>query len=174
MNYARRILSNPAFYYIPLPQKSRDIFLEVNLKTGYAEENDCEFGLGHLLEHYIIGELLKKCKKGSIKTNATISKNTTNYYLKSTKSKLLKESKIFLESVLNPNFSDDILFRQEKESIINELNSKLNSIYERGIDFVFSERFEGQSRSMFYLWCLKQKQMRLIRQPLSLMGSRAN
>ena len=90
MNYVKKILSDPSFYYIPLPQKSTEVYLEINLKSGYSTGHKTKVGLGHLLEHYLIGGFLKSEKSRRLQIGGIITRDTTNYYLKSTKSKLFK------------------------------------------------------------------------------------
>lgn len=138
----KKLNSNPDFCYIPFPNKTNEVFLEINLKIGYAQEGDKEYGLGHLLEHYLLGSLLKSEKGKELEVNAAISNDKSNFYLKSAKNKIFKESKVFLSSILNPSFSDKILFKNEKNAIFNELKTRISSSKNRGEQLVYKKRFD--------------------------------
>ncbi|MEW5908158.1 MAG: insulinase family protein [Patescibacteria group bacterium] len=142
MNYIQKISSGPDFYYIPFPQKTNDVYLEINLKTGSIHGNNKELGIGHLLEHYLVGQLRRNKMTQNLETNGAVLKEQTNYYLKSSKNKILRESKYFLDGILNPDFSDKKIFFSEKVSLLNELNAKINSIEEQGNRIIFKARFD--------------------------------
>lgn len=143
MKYIEKISSNPDFYYIPFPKKTNDVYLEINLKTGKASENDNEFGVGHLLEHYLVAKLGKNKKTQKLEVNGSISQEQTNYYLKSTKAKIIEEAKYFLDAILNPDFSDEQIFLSEKSAALNELSIKTDSIKEQVERIIRRERFKG-------------------------------
>ncbi|MGE4555025.1 MAG: M16 family metallopeptidase [Candidatus Paceibacterota bacterium] len=126
MNYIKKISSANNFYYIKLPRRTSKVYLDINLKSGYAEENDKEFGVGHLLEHYLIGLLRLKGGK-YIKIAGSIGQESTIYSLDSSVSKIIDEAQVFINAILKPEFSDKQLFQLEKEALINELYIKLNS-----------------------------------------------
>lgn len=142
-SYAKKLNSNPDFYYIPLPKRSKEVFLEINLRTGNAQENDKDLGLGHLLEHYLIGSFSKDKKSKLMEYGGAIYKEQTNYWLKSSKKKILEDSRYFLDAILNPEFSNKKVFISEKEAALNELSSKINSLDEKGDIIMLKERFSG-------------------------------
>ncbi len=132
----QKILSKPEFYYIPFPQKTEDIYFQITLKSGCAQENEKEFGVGHLLEHYILSPIPQ-----DINCNGNLSQEITNYYLNSNKSKILKEISIFLEHVLSPDFNNVKAFNYEKERVLNELKSKLSLLEAKMEDLLVRNRF---------------------------------
>ncbi|MFH1461357.1 MAG: hypothetical protein ABIF12_00200 [bacterium] len=139
--YTKKISSNPDFYYFPFSKKTKDIFLEINLKTGSAQETAQEAGLGHLLEHYLIGSLSKNKKSETLEYDGEVFKEQTNYCLKSSKKKILIDSDYFFNAILNPDFSNKKTFISEKDSVLNELSGKINSSDEQGYKIIFKERF---------------------------------
>ena len=54
MNYIKEISLKDNLYFIKLPNKTDKVYLDILVKSGYVEETDKEFGMGHLLEHYLI------------------------------------------------------------------------------------------------------------------------
>lgn len=127
MDYIKKIGASNNFYYIKLPRKTSEVYLDINLISGYAEENDKEFGIGHLLEHYLIRALKKLKGSKYIKITGSIGQEHTIYSLDSSVSKIIDEAQVFIKSILKPEFSDKQLFQLEKEALINELYIKLNS-----------------------------------------------
>ena len=113
---------NDNFYIVNFPNKTDEVYFDIYLKSGYSDESEKEFGIGHLLEHYLIESVLNS-KKIEF-TNGSIGNDFTNYYLKSKQNRFLKEAEPFLDFVLNPKFEDKNLLEKEKEVIKNEINSK--------------------------------------------------
>ena len=137
----KKMSSKPFFYQINLPEKTEKIYLNINLKTGYVDENEKIFGIGHLLEHYLTYLLFEKKDGKNLSTNAQIGFDSTNYSLISTNKKFLKETKIFLDSILKPDFNNIELFNREKKVIENELKTKSNLNYRKIFDLILKERF---------------------------------
>lgn len=140
----KKISNKPTFYQINLPEKTEKIYLDINLKTGYADEDEKMFGVGHLIEHYLMCLLFEKKDGKNLSTNAQVGLGSTNYSLISTNKKILKEIKTFLDSVLKPNFNEAGLFNREKKVIENELRTKLNFNHRKVFDLILKKRFENK------------------------------
>src|SRR3989339_631767 len=123
-------------YVVNFPQKTKDIFFDIYLRTGYSEESNNEFGIGHLLEHYLVESLTDNMKF----VNGSTGQDFTNYYLQSDSKRIVKDVKIFLNTILNSNFSDEKLFKREKEVIENEIRNKKN-IKEESLNFILKKFF---------------------------------
>lgn len=139
MDYIKKISKIDNFYYLKLPRKTSKVYLNINLRTGYAKENDKEFGTGHLLEHYLIGALRKLKNDKNIKIVGSIGQESTIYSLECSVSSIENEAQVFIKSILKPEFSDKKIFQIEKEALINELYIKLNSF-----DIVMEETILAQ------------------------------
>lgn len=125
MKYIKKISSEGNFYYILLPKKTSAVYIDINLKSGYVNESNKEYGIAHLLEHYIIGSLKKL--DNFIEVGGSIGKEDMNYFLKPNKSRIINDAQIFIKSILKSQFLDETLFQKEKETVINELLVKMNS-----------------------------------------------
>lgn len=137
----KKIGNKPLFYQINLPEKTEKIYLDINLKTGYIDENEKIFGTGHLLEHYLTYLLFETKDEKNLSTNAQIGFDFTNYSLISTNKKIIEETKKFLDSILKPNFNNIELLNREKKVIENELKTKSNSNYQKIFDLILKKRF---------------------------------
>ena len=146
MNYAKKISLKPDIYIVDLPKKTGDIFLDIVLKSGYAEEGEKEFGTGHLLEHYLISSLWDDMRRNNIEANAEISLEMTKHYVKIRNIKELKNLKLFLKNIFKPDFSNENIFKKEKKAITNELAVKIASFHERIDAAAEKERFKGKCR----------------------------
>lgn len=141
MECTKKVSSKPDVYVVNLPRKTDNIFIDIVLKTGYADETDKEFGTGHLLEHYLISSLWDDIKKNNLEINGSISLELTKYSLQSSKENYSKETAIFLERIFSPDFSEKQIFKKEKNAIINEIKTKISSPYERADATILKERF---------------------------------
>jgi predicted Zn-dependent peptidase len=146
MDYIKIISASDNFYYIKLPQKTSKVYLDINLRSGYAEENDKEFGMGHLLEHYLIGALRELRGSNHIKISGSIGQESMIYSLDSSASKIRDEAEVFIKSILKPEFLNKQLFQLEKEALINELYIKLDSSYIVMKETVLAQRVNKKCR----------------------------
>lgn len=124
MIYIKKVSSKNNFYYILLPKRTSLVYIDINLKSGYVNENNKEYGIAHLLEHYLIGNIKKL--DNFIEVGGSIWKEDMNYFLKSNKSRIINDAQIFIKSILKSQFLDENLFQREKEAVINELYVKMN------------------------------------------------
>jgi len=146
MDYIKKISATDNFYYIKLPRKTSKVYLDINLRSGYAQENDKEFDIGHLLEHYLIGVLRRSEGNKYIKIAGSIGQESTIYSLDSSASKIIDETQVFIKSILKPEFFNKQLFQLEKEALINELYIKLNSSYTAMKEIILAQRVNKKCR----------------------------
>lgn len=142
MKYIKKISTTENLYYIKLPQKTSKVYLDISLKNGYAKENNKEFGVGHLLEHYLIRSFKKLKNATKIQVDGFTKQESIVFSLDSTRSKIIKEATCFIKSILNPEFLDNQIFLTEKEALINELYIKLNKQEVSLEEIVLMERFD--------------------------------
>jgi|GEM_PF-3817082 len=122
------------FYYLDLPEKTTSVYLDIYLKTGYTNENNNEFGRGHLLEHYLIKKI------NNLEVNASIEPETTVYSLISNSFKSIRDIKKFSQFVLKPDFSDNKLLISEKEALLDELLIKSSPVFHKAREKFLKER----------------------------------
>jgi len=120
----------PDFYFIYLPFNRGKIFVDVYIKAGALTEEKNQAGIGHLLEHYIAGQIKEKSNgqlvlEGKINDNHIIFSLTSNL-----KENLDEEINQFLEGIFAPDFSDENKFKYEKQSIVNETNIEQHNLYQ--------------------------------------------
>ena len=139
----KKLSTFPSAYLVSLGKKTYDIYISVNFKFGYNFETDRQFGIGHILEHYITGQ--DEPNKG-FEIDGDIGDDDINFYLKTNKKNFDKDLKKFLAAIFNPSFKDNALLASEKKAITNELAVKYHDIYSHIWDAVVSKRFNGKNK----------------------------
>jgi predicted Zn-dependent peptidase len=115
---------------VNLPEKKDLVLVTVNFSHGYLNENDSDFGLAHLTEHYITTILEKKYD--ALFVGATINDDSLSLDLEF-KRKYFEENFDSVESILNDikqikeNISNKIILN-EKKRIEIELEEKYSDV----------------------------------------------
>lgn len=149
-NFLVQINQDPPVYFIKLPSWSKSTFLDVYIKSGALYEKSQDFGIGHLLEHYLCG-LIKEEIDDNPENDGRIDNEVTIFNISSKDNKVdLPRIKIFLGKIISPNFDREDIFDYERSSILNELNVEQQSLendFQRQFlreRFVVSDTFYGK------------------------------
>lgn len=126
------------FYIVNFPNKTKEVYFDVYVKSGYFDESEKEFGTGHLLEHYLLESIPDKEKFEF--SNGLINNDFTDYYIKSENKNAIRDINLFLKGVFRPDFSNKVLLSREKKVIANEIGSK-KDIKVEAFDFLLKENF---------------------------------
>jgi predicted Zn-dependent peptidase len=113
---------NENFYIVDFPNKTKEVYFDIYSKSGYFDESEKEFGIGHLLEHYLIESIPNKEKLEFV--NGSINSDFMNYYVKSDTKNAVRDIEILLKGILLPKFDNENLLKREKGVIENEILSK--------------------------------------------------
>jgi len=136
-----QISSEPKIYFVNLPQKTDEVYFEIILKTGHANETDEEYGVGHLLEHYLIDELENSKKVENGRLNAHVRFENTKYILNSKREGILSEAESFAKYIFAPGFENIDTFTKAKKVVENEKINKNATNYQECYEIVMQERF---------------------------------
>ncbi len=140
MRYLQKLLDKPAVYLIYLPERSKNVSVDIFVGTGRLHEKDAQVGIGHLLDHYINGSLYSRYLD-RLTTNAWVGQENLHFHLSTTTPDALKDARRFLNGVFRPEFSNEELFRFERQSIINEMRTDYASAQIRQAQLVAQCRF---------------------------------
>ncbi|AKM84290.1 TPA: hypothetical protein DCZ46_03005 [Candidatus Campbellbacteria bacterium] len=110
------------FYIVNFPNKTKEVYFDIYSKLGYFNESEKEFGIGHLLEHYLVESVPNKEKLEFV--NGSINSDFMNYYVKSDTKNAVRDIEILLKGILLPKFDNENLLKREKSVIENEIRSK--------------------------------------------------
>jgi predicted Zn-dependent peptidase len=133
----KKILNWPVGYFIQLPQKGDDIFVDIYIKAGAITEQKVEAGIGHLLEHYL-ASLANDRLAGQVDIKARINDDfILFYFVIKNDHQAIETIKTMLNLIFKPNFDDDKIFQLEKQSIIDEVKKEIDDD-----DFVFERLVE--------------------------------
>lgn len=144
MNYIKEISLKDNLYFIKLPNKTDKVYLDILVKSGYVEETDKEFGMGHLLEHYLIRMLRNIEKPKRLQVEGSIGKEDMKFSLYSSLAEITEQGQDFINTILKPEFTDKQAFQSEKEVLINELYIKIGDLENLLEQAVLTERVDKQ------------------------------
>jgi predicted Zn-dependent peptidase len=144
MRYLQKIIDRPETYLVYLPQKTKNVYIDVFVRTGRLHEPDEQVGIGHVMDHYVNGSLYAKYLD-RLNTNAWISQEHLHFHLSTNESQALRDAARFLDTVFGPKFTNDELFMFERQSIVNELKSEFASVGSRQAQLVAENRFVASS-----------------------------
>ncbi len=102
-------------FWIKLPKRSNDVYLEIWVKAGFCFVDQKNKELPHLLEHCIAHLLMLE----DFDYDASTRTECVVYSIKTTKKEMNNTFIKFLQAVFSPNISEEI-FRYEKRALINE------------------------------------------------------
>lgn len=129
----------PEIFLVHAPQKTEDIFIDVYILGGTIIEEESKRGINHILEHYLL-EKINKEFGGKLKANGNVAEERTIIYCKVEKNKFVELAPKFITGIFSPDFSDQQIFDQEKEAILNEVNIKSNNLERKIEKMVFDNR----------------------------------
>ncbi len=140
MRYLQKLVDRPDLYLVYLPQATKNIYVDIFVKTGRLHESDNKIGIGHLMDHYINGSLYSKYLD-RINSNAWISQEHLHFHLNTSHKDAEKDIKRFLAEVFTPKFNNEELFMFERQSIVNEIRSEFASSSSRQFQLLAEHRF---------------------------------
>jgi len=140
MRYLQKILDRPDVYLVYLPQKTKNVYVDVFVKTGRLHEPDDKVGVGHLMDHYINGILYAKYLD-RLNTNAWISQEHLHFHLSTASNYVTRDMKRFLDVVFGPKFTNEELFLFERQSIVNEMKNDYAAVGNRQFQLLTEHRF---------------------------------
>lgn len=117
---------------INLSENKKEVLILLKFCHGYANENNSDFGLAHLTEHYIIAQLEKKYK--TIDIDGTIDDDSITVYLslKNTEAEKIEltPKKILEDIEMLSQKIDPKILRNEKKRIEIELEEKYYDVFQ--------------------------------------------
>jgi predicted Zn-dependent peptidase len=140
MRYLQKIIDRPDVHLVYLPQESKNVYIDIFVKTGRLHEPESKVGIGHVMDHYINGSLYAKYLD-RLNTNAWISQEHLHFHLATSLAGLPRDAKRFFDGVLKPHFDNEELFLFERQAIVNELKSDFASVASRQAELVARHRF---------------------------------
>lgn len=117
-----QIISNPfSVHLIDLPKPTQKIYLRLIIKAGrcFAPKNNKE--LPHLLEHYLANQFMQKKEDYS----AFVDFEYLDFFLLANKNNIETKLKLFLKTLLQPDFDNETVLDNEKKAIDNETKDNI-------------------------------------------------
>jgi predicted Zn-dependent peptidase len=137
------ICDNPETYLVNIPADSDKIGADVFIRSGISIESQEDFGIGHLLEHYI-SETIVRDHQADLYSNGRINHEMMNLYVRIDKDKTKTLIEKFLNKVFHVDFSDQEMLDYEKLAIQNELNTDSHNLVRRIERLVETGRFQDE------------------------------
>ncbi len=131
---------NPESYLVFIPRDTDKIFVDVYIRSGISIESDQEFGVGHLLEHYLTEKICQKYA-ADFYSNARIDHEMIHFYARIDKDKPKELIAQFLDEIFHPVFDDEKIVEYEKLAIQNELNTDSHNLIRKIERLVENHRF---------------------------------
>lgn len=157
--YQKGTLSNGLKYICspnPLHNSCSIVFF---MRVGSRNESPQDYGLAHFLEHMLFKgnrtypdyrKLNQKIDLLHASTNASTSKNYTNYYLKLPSKNLVAGLELLREMVFYSNLKT-VEIDKEKKVVIEEINKTIDDSSDYAGDLLDKSMFQGHPLSHFVL-----------------------
>ena len=122
--------SNPKVIFVDLPKKESKVYISLLFSYGYYLESQQEFGMGHLLEHYLAFRMEEKIGKS---LPASIDNRSIQFNIEATKSNFKKKLYDVLTILKDDPIASETILRREKARIKIELD-ELYSRFEKHLE----------------------------------------
>jgi len=128
------------FLFLDLPEESDYLYAGLFFQFGSINEGDEDFGLTHLLEHYLISKL--KTREDYF-IDGEVDLASVSFYTKIKVSETNKV-KLFFDFFTNPDFTDHNLLEAEKKALRSEVTVKTENTDNRIFYYTIGERLHHQ------------------------------
>ena len=158
-HYQQGLLKNGMKYIISPNPLHNTCSITIYVRVGSRNEKPEEYGLAHFLEHMLFkgSKKYKTYQDINIKidslhasTNASTSKNYTNYHLKLPSKNLIPGLELLQDMVFHSTLNNKEL-QKEKKVVIEEINKTLDDSLDYASDLLDLNLFKGHPLSHFIL-----------------------
>ena len=117
--------NGPKVIFVDLPKKESKVYISLLFSYGYYLESQQEFGMGHLLEHYLAFRMEEKIGKS---LPASIGNRSMQFNIEASKSNFKKKLYDVLSILKDDPIASESILKREKARIkieLDELYSRL-------------------------------------------------